>query len=100
LRKGEHMTKSVMAIAALAAALSTAAFAADVKSTQPAPMTDRELDAVTGAHVGIQNRTIQVTTLGAPQSGWRQTVLSTTAQFGLTGDVPDFRLITSVPVGF
>jgi hypothetical protein len=31
---------------------------------------------------------------------WRQTLLSTTAQFGLTGDVPDFRLITSVPVRF
>ena len=28
---------------------------------------------------------------------WRKTFLSTTAQFGLTGDVPDFRLITSVP---
>ena len=43
------MTKSVLAIAALAAALSTAAFAADVKSTQPAPMTDEQLDAVTAA---------------------------------------------------
>jgi hypothetical protein len=31
---------------------------------------------------------------------WRQTLLSTTAQFGLTGNVPDFRLITSVPVRF
>jgi hypothetical protein len=31
---------------------------------------------------------------------WQQTLLSTTAQFGLTGDVPDFRLITSVPVRF
>ena len=31
---------------------------------------------------------------------WRQTLLNTTAQFGLTGDVPDFRLITSVPVRF
>ena len=31
---------------------------------------------------------------------WRQTLLSTTAQFGLTGDVPDFRLTTSVPVSF
>lgn len=31
---------------------------------------------------------------------WRQTMLSTTAQFGLTGDVPDFRLITSVPIRF
>ena len=31
---------------------------------------------------------------------WRKTFLSTTAQFGLTGDVPDFRLITSVPVRF
>ena len=31
---------------------------------------------------------------------WRKTSLSTTAQFGLTGDVPDFRLITSVPVRF
>ena len=41
------MTKSVFAIAALAAALSTAAFAADVKSTQPTPMTDAQMDAVT-----------------------------------------------------
>jgi opacity protein-like surface antigen len=39
--------KSVLAIAALAAALSTAAFAADVKSTQPTPMTDAQMDAVT-----------------------------------------------------
>jgi hypothetical protein len=31
---------------------------------------------------------------------WRQTLLSTTAQFGLTGNVPDFRLITSVPIRF
>jgi len=31
---------------------------------------------------------------------WQQTLLSTTAQFGLTGDVPDLRLITSVPVRF
>lgn len=31
---------------------------------------------------------------------WRRTFISTTAQFGLTGDVPDFRLITTVPVRF
>ena len=46
------MTKSVLAIAALAAALSTAAFAAD-KSTTPTPMTDAQMDAVTaGAQPG------------------------------------------------
>ena len=39
--------KSVLAIAALAAALSTAAFAADVKSSAPIPMTDSQMDAVT-----------------------------------------------------
>jgi hypothetical protein len=31
---------------------------------------------------------------------WSRTFLSTTAQFGLTGDTPDFRLITTVPVRF
>ena len=31
---------------------------------------------------------------------WHQTFLNVTSQFGLTGDVPDFRLITSVPVRF
>ena len=31
---------------------------------------------------------------------WKDTFLSTTAQFGLTGDVPDFRLISTVPVRF
>jgi hypothetical protein len=31
---------------------------------------------------------------------WHQTFLNVTSQFGLTGDVPDFRLITSVPVSF
>ena len=46
------MTKSVFAIAALAAALSTAAFAADVKSTQPTPMTDAQMDAVTAGSPG------------------------------------------------
>ena len=31
---------------------------------------------------------------------WHQTFLNVTSQFGLTGDVPDFWLITSVPVRF
>lgn len=31
---------------------------------------------------------------------WQRTLLNVTGQFGLTGDVPDFRLITSVPVRF
>jgi hypothetical protein len=31
---------------------------------------------------------------------WRHTFLNVTGQFGLTGDIPDFRLITSVPVRF
>jgi hypothetical protein len=31
---------------------------------------------------------------------WHQTFLNVTGQFGLTGDIPDFRLITSVPVRF
>jgi hypothetical protein len=31
---------------------------------------------------------------------WQQTFLNVTAQFGLTGDVPDLRLIASVPVRF
>jgi hypothetical protein len=31
---------------------------------------------------------------------WRRTVLNITAQFGVTGHVPDFRLITSLPVRF
>jgi hypothetical protein len=31
---------------------------------------------------------------------WRRTLLNVTAQFGLTGHVPDVRLITSLPVRF
>jgi len=31
---------------------------------------------------------------------WKRTLLNVTAQFGLTGHVPDFRLITSIPVRF
>jgi hypothetical protein len=31
---------------------------------------------------------------------WHNTFLDVTGQFGLTGDIPDFRLITSVPVRF
>ena len=31
---------------------------------------------------------------------WHQTFLNVTGQFGLTGDIPDFRLNTSVPVRF
>jgi hypothetical protein len=29
---------------------------------------------------------------------WHQTFVNVTGQFGLTGDIPDFRLITSVPI--
>ena len=29
---------------------------------------------------------------------WHHTFLNVTGQFGLTGDIPDFRLITSIPV--
>ena len=31
---------------------------------------------------------------------WKRTLLNVTTQFGLTGHVPDFRLITSIPVRF
>jgi hypothetical protein len=31
---------------------------------------------------------------------WHNTFLNVTGQFGLSGDIPDFRLITSVPVRF
>ena len=31
---------------------------------------------------------------------WHNTFLNVTGQFGLTGDIPDFRLITTVPVRF
>jgi len=31
---------------------------------------------------------------------WKRTLLNVTAQFGVTGHVPDFRLITSIPVRF
>jgi hypothetical protein len=31
---------------------------------------------------------------------WQRTFLNVTGQFGLTGDIPDFRLITSVPIRF
>ena len=53
------MTKSVLAIAALAAALSTAAFAGEVKSTAPTPMTDEQMDAVTAGIGNQQGRGYQ-----------------------------------------
>jgi hypothetical protein len=31
---------------------------------------------------------------------WQRTFINVTGQFGLTGDIPDFRLITSVPIRF
>jgi hypothetical protein len=31
---------------------------------------------------------------------WHQTFLNVTGQFGLTGDIPEFRIITSVPIVF
>ena len=31
---------------------------------------------------------------------WKRTLLNVTGQFGLTGHVPDFRLIASIPVRF
>jgi hypothetical protein len=31
---------------------------------------------------------------------WTRTLLNVTAQFGITGHVPDFRVITSLPIRF
>jgi hypothetical protein len=53
------------AIAALAAALSTAAFAGDAKSTRPTPMTDEQMDQVT-AGVGPGHGVGTAITIGAP----------------------------------
>ena len=48
----------------------------------------------------ISDSVLSAVDIGFSTILWRQTLLSTTGQFGLTGDVPDFRLITSVPVSF
>jgi hypothetical protein len=46
------------------------------------------------------DRLLSTVDIGFSTIVWRRTLLNVTAQFGLTGHVPDLRLITSLPVRF
>ena len=46
------------------------------------------------------DRILSTLDLGISTILWRKAVLNVTGQFGVTGHVPDFRLITSIPVRF
>ncbi len=107
------MTKTIFALAALAAiGFSGAAFAEE--ATTPKAMTDAEMDGVTaGISISFLTDTdfgtfpgprpddvLASVDLGFNTILWHNTYLNMTGQFGLSGDIPDFRLITSVPVRF
>jgi hypothetical protein len=46
------------------------------------------------------NRVLSTVDVGFSTIVWARTLLNVTAQFGITGHVPDFRLITSLPIRF
>jgi hypothetical protein len=46
------------------------------------------------------DRVLSTVDVGFSTIVWARTLLNVTAQFGITGHVPDFRLITSLPVRF
>jgi hypothetical protein len=46
------------------------------------------------------DRVLSSVDIGLSTILWRRTLLNVTAQFGVTGHVPDFRLIASIPVRF
>ena len=46
------------------------------------------------------DRVLSTVDVGFSTIVWNRTLLNITAQFGITGHVPDFRLITSLPVRF
>ena len=46
------------------------------------------------------DRVLSTVDVGFSTIVWTRTLLNVTAQFGITGHVPDFRLITSLPIRF
>jgi hypothetical protein len=46
------------------------------------------------------DRVLTTVDVGFSTIVWARTLLNVTAQFGITGHVPDFRVITSLPVRF
>jgi hypothetical protein len=46
------------------------------------------------------DRVLSTVDVGLSTIVWTRTLLNVTAQFGITGHVPDFRLITSLPIRF
>src|SRR6266478_2067572 len=46
------------------------------------------------------DRVLSTVDLGLSTIVWQRTLLNVTGQFGVTGHVPEFRLITSLPVRF
>jgi hypothetical protein len=46
------------------------------------------------------DRVLSTIDVGFSTIVWSRTILNVTAQFGITGHVPDFRLITSLPIRF
>jgi hypothetical protein len=61
------------------------AYVTDINAVVPLPDSDHLLTTV---DVGLSTII------------WNRTLLNVTAQFGVTGHVPDFRLITSLPMRF
>jgi hypothetical protein len=60
------------------------------------------LTSTTAADFIVPNsdRVLSSVDIGYTTILWKRTLLNVTGQFGLTGNVPDFRLITSIPVRF
>jgi hypothetical protein len=46
------------------------------------------------------DRVLSTIDVGFSTIVWRRTLLNVTTQFGITGHVPDFRVITSLPIQF
>jgi len=46
------------------------------------------------------DRLLTTVDIGLSTIIWQRTLLNITAQFGVTGHVPDFRLMTSIPIRF
>src|SRR5215831_9064980 len=50
--------------------------------------------------VPSSDRVLSTVDVGFNTIVWTRTLLNVTAQFGITGHVPDFRVITSLPIRF
>jgi len=46
------------------------------------------------------DRVLSTVDVGFSTIVWTRTLLNVTTQFGITGHVPDFRVITSLPIRF